>query len=77
MGRHLSPQYGHVIMVRGYPLLIAVNCLQHRCTISGCRLPHKPESVTFHIGCPVVRAGGRVGGWTNGHVTTKISWMDR
>ena len=60
MGRHLSPQYDHVIMVSGYPDLIAVNCLQHRCAISGCRLPHKPESVTFHIGFPVVRTGGRV-----------------
>ena len=25
MGRHLSPQYGHVIRVSGYPVLEAVN----------------------------------------------------
>ena len=33
MGRHLSPRYGRVIMVSGYPVLTAVNWSQHWCTI--------------------------------------------
>ena len=33
MGRHLSPQYGQVILVSGYPVLTAVNWSQHWCTI--------------------------------------------
>ena len=57
IGRHLSPQYGQVIMVSGYPVLTAVNWLQHWCAIclqyqSSCspKLARKCE-----IGFPVVR----------------------
>ena len=31
MGRHLSPGYGYVILVSGYPVLTAVNWSQHWC----------------------------------------------
>ena len=34
MGRHLSPQYGQVILVSGYPVLTPVNWWQHWCAIS-------------------------------------------
>ena len=34
MGRHLSPWYGQVILVSGYPVLTAVNWSQHWCAIS-------------------------------------------
>ena len=27
MGRYLSPRYGQVILVSGYPVLTAVNCM--------------------------------------------------
>ena len=40
---------------------------------TGYRLPHKLESLTFHICFPVVRTDGRA----DGHVITKISRMDR
>ena len=33
-GRHLSPRYGQVILVSGYPVLIAVNWSQHWCAIA-------------------------------------------
>ena len=33
MGRHLSPRYGQVILVSGYPVLTAVNWSQHWCAI--------------------------------------------
>ena len=34
MGRHLSPRYGHVILVSGCPVLIVVNWSQHWYAIS-------------------------------------------
>ena len=33
MGLHLSPRYGQVILVSGYPVLTTVNWSQHWCTI--------------------------------------------
>ena len=36
MGQHLSPRYGQVILVSGYPVLTAVNWSQHGCATSGC-----------------------------------------
>ena len=33
-GRHLSPRYGQVILVSGYPVLTAVDWSQHWCAIS-------------------------------------------
>ena len=34
MGRNLSPRYGQVILVSGYPVLTAVNWWQHWCAVS-------------------------------------------
>ena len=34
MGRHLSPRYGQVILVSGYPVLTVVNWSQYWCAIS-------------------------------------------
>ena len=49
-GRHLSPWYGQVILVSGYPVLTAVNWSHHWCAIcvqyqSSCspKLPRKCE----------------------------------
>ena len=36
MGRHLSPRYGQVILVSGYPVLTAVNWSQHWCPMDVC-----------------------------------------
>ena len=69
MSRHLSPRYGNVILVSGYPVLKAVNWPQHECAISGCRLPYQLEGVEFNIGFPVVRTDSRA----YDHVTTKFS----
>ena len=74
MGRHLSPRYGQVILVSGYPVLTAVNWSQHWCAIcvqyqSSCAL-----NVRLNIGCLVVRTDGRA---VYGHVITKFSGMGR
>ena len=53
------------------PVWTAAN--QHKCAISGCRLPHYLESVTCHIVSPMVRTGGL----TYGHLTSKIPSTDR
>ena len=58
MGRHLSPQYGHVIPVSSYPVLTALSLQKYGCAISGCRLPHQLERVIFHIDCPEVQTDG-------------------
>ena len=65
MGRCLNPQYGHVILVSGYPVLTAVNNMDVQYQVAAPNL----ASMTFHIGNPVVR--------TDDHVTTKISEMVR
>ena len=66
MGRHLSPRYGQVILVSGYPVLTAVNWSQHWCAIKCAR---KCESKHwFPCG-----ADGR----SYGHVITKFSRMGR
>ena len=38
IGRHLSPRYGQVILVSGYPFLTAVNWSQHWCAIYVCNI---------------------------------------
>ena len=72
MGRHLSPCYGQVILVSGYPVLTAVNWSQHWCAISfywAPKLARKCESKHwFPCG-----ADGR----SYGHVITKFSRMGR
>ena len=74
MGRHLSPRYGQVILVSGYPVLTAVNWSQHWCAIcvqyqSSCA-PKRLESVRLNIGWPVVRTDGRAAG---GRCT--VTWL--
>ena len=62
MGRHLSPRYGQVILVSGYPVLTAVNWPQHWCAIS------------FLLGSQsACGADGR----SVGHVINKFSGMGR
>ena len=82
MGRHLSPRYGQVILVSGYPVLTAVNWLQHWCTIcvqyqSSCatKLARKCE-IEHWFSCGV---DGRAGGLraVYGHVNTKFTQMGR
>ena len=43
MGRHLSPRYGQVILVSGYPVLTAVNWSQHWCPICALKQARKYE----------------------------------
>ena len=50
MGRHLSPRYGRVILVSGYPVLIAVNFF---------RAPKLARKCESKHGFPVVRTDGR------------------
>ena len=81
MGRHLSPRYGQVILVSGYPVLTAVNWSQHWCTIcvqyqSSCatKLARKCE-IEHWFSCG---ADGRAGGRSvYCHVITKFSGMGR
>ena len=77
MGRHLSPRYGQVILVSGYPVLTAVNWSQHWCTIcvqyqSSCspKLARKCK-IEHWLPCG---ADGRA---VYGHVITKFSEMGR
>ena len=82
MGGHLSPRYGQVILVSGYPVLTAVNWSQHCCTIcvkcqSSCatKLARKCK-IEHWFFCG---ADGRAGGLraVYGHVITKFSRMGR
>ena len=82
MGRYLSPRYGQVIQVSGYPVLTAVNWSQHRCAICvqyqfsiapklarKCEIEHWfPCGADGRAGC------GRA---VYGHVITKfLGWVD-
>ena len=74
MGRHLSPRYGQVILVSGYPVLTAVNWSQHWCTMcvqyqSSCA----PKLARVNIGCPVVRTGRRC---TVKWLPNFLGWVD-
>ena len=81
MGQHLSPRYGQVILVSGYPVLTAVNWSQHWCAIcvqyqSSCapRLARKCE-IEHWFSCG---ADGRAGGQAvYCLVITKFSGMGR
>ena len=66
MSRHLSPRYGQVILVSGYPVLTAVNWSQHWCAMcvqyqSSCA-PKLARKYELNIGCPVVQTDGRAAG---------------
>ena len=80
MGQHLSPQYGQVILVSGYPVLKAVNWSQHWCAIclqyeSFCvpRLARKCE-IEHWFSCGADgRAGGRC---TVTWLPNFLGWLD-
>ena len=81
MSRHLSPRYGQVILVSGYPVLTAVNGSQHWCTIclqyqSSCT-PKLARKCQIEHWLPY-GANGRAGGRAvYGHVITKFFGMGR
>ena len=55
MGRHLSPRYGQATLVRGYPVLTAVNWSKHWCWCWICvhyqfsRAPKLAKSMRFVV----------------------------
>ena len=79
MGRHLSPRYGQVILVSGYPVLTAVNWLQHLCAIwiqyqVVPRLANQLESLGLNTGFPELWTDGRS---VHGHAIPKLlGWVD-
>ena len=81
MGRHLSPRYGQVILVSGYPVLTAVNWSQHWCAINVCHislpvLPNWLESVRIKHWFPC-GADGRTGGrCTVTWLPNFLGWVD-
>ena len=80
MGRHLSPRYGQVILVSGYPVLTAVNWSQHWCTIcvqyqSPCAPNLVARKCEIEHWFPCGADGGAGGRAVYGHVITKFSWM--
>ena len=66
MGRHLSPLYGHVILVSGYPVLTAVDCysvdVQYQVEIP--TLARKGNILHWFTCGADGRMGGRVAGRT-------------
>ena len=81
MGRHLSPRYGQVILVSGYPVLTAVNWSQHWCAICvqyqfscATKLARKCEIEHWF---PCGADGRTEGRAVYGRVITKFSGMDR
>ena len=74
MGRHLSPRYGQVILVSGYPVLTAVNWSQHWCAISFLLGSQTSESKHRF---PVVRTDGRsLGRCTVTWLLNFLGWVD-
>ena len=67
MGRHLSPRYGQVILVSGYPVLTAVNWSQLQYQFS-CA-----PSLRLNIGFPVMRTDGRC---TVTWLPNFLGWLD-
>ena len=63
MDRYLSPRYGRMILVSGYPVLTAVNWSQRGCAISGYTWAHKLLSIgrkcEIKHWFPCVRTDGR------------------
>ena len=72
MGQHWSPQYGHVILVRIYPVLTAGNLLTATRMLQAPTLARKCDiSPWFAYGADGADR------WMYSHVTTKISQMVR
>ena len=72
MGRHLSPRYGQVILVSGYPVLTAVNWSQHWCAI--CVQYQSSGAPKLARKCEIKQGGLRA---VYGLVITKFSGMSR
>ena len=72
MGRHLSQLYGHVILVSGYPVL-TLSCQLATTWMCNIWL----QAPTLARKCEILFFIVQRNGWEDGHVTTKISWMDR
>ena len=53
----------------------AIMKVVYACAISGCRLPHKLESVAIHTGFPVVRKGGRAAGPSVKRLPECLRWI--
>ena len=81
MGRHLSPQYGQLILVSGYPVMTAVSWSQHWCAIHVCNIslpvfPNWLESVRVKHWFPC-GADGRAGGrCTVTWLPNFLGWVD-
>ena len=78
MGHRLSPRYGQVILVSGYPVLTAVNWSQHWCAIceqyqssSASKLATKYEWTLVTLWCG--RTGGRC---TVTWIPNFLGWVD-
>ena len=77
MGRHLSPRYGQVILVSGYPVLTAVNWSKHWCPICvhyqfSCA-PKLARKYEIKHWLPVVRKDGRC---TVTWLPNFLGWVD-
>ena len=67
-----------MILASGYPVLTAANWLQHGCSISGCRLPHKVESKRFYIHwIPCGADGPTFLGWTDNQIFLAMGLRSR
>ena len=78
MGRHLSPPFGQVIVVSGYPVLTAVNNIDDNIDVQSAfswapKVTRKCESKHWYA----CGADGRSVGRLVGHVITKFSGMGR
>jgi len=79
MGSLLSPQYGQVILVNGYPVLTAVNWSQHGCAISGCTWAPKLARCQIKHWFPCGAEGqsiGRPGGVRPHDLPNFLGWID-
>ena len=82
MGRHLSPRYGQVILVSGYPVLTAVNWSKHWCPICvhyqfscAAKLARRPlESMRLNIVRDLVKQ--LTGQQTTSKQVTSPRWVD-
>ena len=77
MGQHLSPRYGQVILVTGYPVSTAVNWSQRWCPKCvhyqfSCA-PRLARKYEIEHWCPVVRADGRC---TVTWLPNFLGWVD-
>ena len=72
MGRHLSPRYGQMILVSGYPVLKAVNWSQHSCAISFSSAPKLARKFESKHWFPYGADGRRTVTW----LPNLLRWVD-